>query len=130
MSMLENLEWRYATKRFDSSKKLSPDNLEKLKRSIQLSASSYGLQLYKVLIIEDEALKMRLKPYSWDQNQITDCSHLFVFCNYAHINDQHIDEYIALKSQIEKKEIRLVAGYGDFIKMKLAEKKKRRKKDG
>jgi len=122
MKILENLEWRYATKRFDNRKKVSPDNLEKLKRSIQLAASSYGLQLYKVLIIEDDVLKKRLKPCSWNQSQITDCSHLFVFCNYSDIKEQHIDEYIELKSQIEGKEATLAADYGNFIKIKLSEK--------
>ena len=51
MELIENLKWRYATKKFDPDKKVSPEDLEKIKEAIQLSASSYGLQLYKILII-------------------------------------------------------------------------------
>ncbi|WP_010520864.1 NAD(P)H-dependent oxidoreductase [Aquimarina agarivorans] len=116
MNLLENLKWRYATKKFDSSKKVKESDLNKLKEAIQLSASSYGLQLYKVLIIEDEELKKKLKPASWDQPQITDCSHLFVFCNYAKVVDKNIDDYISLKSKIQDIEIENLEGYSSFMK--------------
>lgn len=122
MKFIENLEWRYATKMFDSGKKVSSQDLEEIKQSVQLSASSYGLQLYKVLIIKDEMLKERLKPYSWNQNKITNCSDLFVFCNYTNVSPEDIDEYIRLKSKIQQISIETIEGYGDFIKMKLAEK--------
>ena len=54
---IEALKWRYATKKFDSSKKISNDDLDLLKEAMQLSASSYGLQPYKILIIEDEKIR-------------------------------------------------------------------------
>ena len=97
MDFIKNLEWRYATKKFDTQKKVSTEDLEKIKEAIQLSASSYGLQLYKVLIIEDQATREKLKPASWGQPQITDASHLLVFCNYAKVSDDQIDEFIELK---------------------------------
>src|SRR5699024_3953840 len=85
-----------------------------------LAPSSSGLQFYKVIIIEDDSLKEMLKPYSWNQNQITDCSHLFVLCNYTELNDTHIDDYIHLKARNQQKDIKHFEGYGDFIKVKLA----------
>jgi len=51
-----------------------------------LSASSYGVQPYKVLIIENAALREQLRPNSWGQSPITDASHLLVFCNYAKVD--------------------------------------------
>ncbi|QGY45719.1 NAD(P)H-dependent oxidoreductase [Maribellus comscasis] len=122
MELLKNLEWRYATKKFDPNRKVSQTNLEKIKRAIQLSVSSYGLQLYKVLIIENKNIREQLKPVSWNQNQITDASHLFVFCNYTKINDDDIDDFIRLTSQTRNIEMAKLEGYGEFIKMKLAEK--------
>lgn len=116
MNSIKNLNWRYATKQFDSSKKVSQTDLEQLKESIQLSASSYGLQLYKVLIIENEAIKEQLKPASYNQSQITDASHLFVFCNYTVVNDNHVDEYLELKAGIQGLKTEDLTGYGDFIK--------------
>ncbi len=116
MNLIKNLEWRYATKKFDSSKKVSSENLEFIKKAIQLSPSSYGLQLYKVLIIENKALREKLKPASYGQSQITEASHLVVFCNYSVVTEKHIDEYFVLKSQIEKIDILDYKDYSEFIK--------------
>lgn len=116
MHLIKSLEWRYATKKFDVSKKVSSENLALIKKSVQLSASSYGLQLYKVLIIENEDLREKLKSASFGQSQISEASHLIVFCNYAVVTEEHIDEYFTLKSQIEEVDISDLQGYSDFIK--------------
>ena len=73
---IENLKWRYATKQYDSSKRISESDLGTIKQAVQLSASSYGLQPYKVLVITDPEIREKLKPESWGQSQITDASHL------------------------------------------------------
>jgi len=116
MNLINNLEWRYATKKFDTSKKVSTENLEHIKKAIQLSASSYGLQLYKVLVIENKELREKLKLASYGQTKITEASHLVVFCNYSIVTEKHIDEYFALKSQIEQVNISKFKDYSDFIK--------------
>ncbi|MFC0874960.1 NAD(P)H-dependent oxidoreductase [Saccharicrinis sp. FJH2] len=122
MELLKNMEWRYATKKFDPDKKVGSSEIAKLKKAIQLSVSSYGLQLYKVLIIEDKALRQKLKPVSWNQNQITDASHLFVFCNYSKVEPSDIETHIHLTSEIRNIDIEKIRGYGDFIVSKLNEK--------
>lgn len=96
MNLLDKLNWRYATKVFDPSMKVSEDELNFLKEAIRLSVSSYGLQMYKVLIIENPEIRKELRKASWDQTQITDASHLFIFCNYTINHDQHVDDYIQL----------------------------------
>lgn len=96
MNLLDKLNWRYATKVFDPSMKVSEDKLNFLKEAIRLSVSSYGLQMYKVLIIENPEIRKELRKASWDQTQITDASHLFIFCNYTINHDQHVDDYIQL----------------------------------
>ena len=122
MQLIENLEWRYATKRFDSSKKISSDKLEKIKRAIQLSVSSYGLQLYKVLIIENSELREKLSPVSWDQPQITEASHLIVFCNYQKVSENHVDDYFERIAKIQNIDIKMLSDYRDFMKNKITEK--------
>lgn len=96
MNLINTLNWRYATKKFDPTKKINPTQLELLKEAVRLSVSSYGLQLYKVLIIEDPKVKESLREASWDQSQITDASHLFVFCSYNQNFNEGVDSYIHL----------------------------------
>lgn len=122
MELIDNLKWRYATKKFNPYKKVTDDDLQKLKEAIQLSASSYGLQHYKILIIEDKKTREALKTASWNQEQIIDCSHLFVFCNYSTIKDASVDDYILLKAKTQSIDVGSIMGYGEFIKGKLAEK--------
>ena len=80
MKIIESLEWRYACKKFDSSRKLTEDQVVALKRAFNLTATSYGLQPLKMLVIRSEELKKDILPYAYYQPQVTTCSHLFVIC--------------------------------------------------
>ncbi len=119
MQLIENLKWRYATKKFDPNKKIADSDLEKIKEAVSLSASSYGLQAYKVLIIEDKELRKQLQPASWGQSQITDASHLIVFCNYSTVGPEVIDNYLKLKAKTQGLNFEDLKGYGDFMKGKI-----------
>lgn len=121
MELLEHLKWRYATKTFDSTRKVTEEDMHKLKEAIQLSVSSYGLQLYKVLVISSQGLKEELKVASWNQDQITDASHLFVFCNYTERKEEYVDAYIQSISQIQATPMDKLEGYGNLIKRSLIE---------
>jgi len=117
MKLIETLKWRYATKKFDSHKKIDSNNLELLKEAIRLSVSSYGLQLYKVLIIENQELKKRLREASWDQFQITDASHLFIFCSFNKNFSEGIYSYInLLLEEVDESKISDIQTYGQSIK--------------
>jgi nitroreductase len=94
MDILNKLEWRYAVKKFDPAKKLSAAQLKKLIAATRLSASSYGLQPYKILIVENPAVREQLKSASNNQSQITDASHLIVFARYTDLNGSHVDDYM------------------------------------
>ncbi|MEQ8576075.1 MAG: nitroreductase family protein, partial [Fulvivirga sp.] len=61
MNLIKNLNWRYATKKFDASRTINVLDLERLKEAVRLSVSSYGLQLYKVLIIENKEVREELR---------------------------------------------------------------------
>ena len=116
---IENQNWRYATKKFDATNKISVTDLEFLKEAIRLSASSYGLQLYKIFIIENPAIRATLQPASWGQSQIVDASHLFVFAHTIDVQEAHIDEYLANIAQTRNISLEAVKGYGDFMKSNL-----------
>lgn len=121
MNLLDKLNWRYATKVFDASMKVSESDLDFLKEAIRLSVSSYGLQMYRVLIIENEEIRKELRKASWGQAQITDASHLFVFCNYTKNHDQYVDDYIQLVIDTQKiVNTQGLKKYGESIKSSIA----------
>jgi nitroreductase len=115
-TFLDKQNWRYATKKFDAAKKISESDLNFLKEAVRLSASSYGLQLYKVLVIESPELKAQLLPAAYGQTQITDASHLFVFASQTNVGDAEIDAYLKNASEIRELPIEALAGYGNFMK--------------
>lgn len=115
-NFIENQQWRYATKKFDANKKVSPTDLEILKQAIQLTASSYGLQPYKVLIVENKEIRQQLLPHSWGQLQITEASHLLVFVSEKNIDNELIDNFISNVTETRSLDIDKLKGYADFIK--------------
>jgi nitroreductase len=89
--------------------------------AVQLAPSSYGLQLYKVLVVENKALREKLRKVSWDQSQITDASHVLVFCNYVTVNDGHVDTYLQQIAKTQQVSIDDLGGAGIFMKQKINE---------
>jgi len=116
---IKQLNWRYATKKFDISKKIPDDDLEQLLEAVQLSASSYGLQPYHVFVITDPEIRELLKPACWDQPQIVEASHLIVFSNKTSFSGEMVDTYLQNVSQTRGIPQDLLKGYGDFMKSKL-----------
>ena len=114
-TFIENQNWRYATKKFNSEKKISNSDLEILKEAIQLSSSSYGLQPYKVLIIENEEIRKQLQPASWGQSQITEASHLFVFASVTNVDAEYITRYAENMAKTRNIPFDSVKGYADFM---------------
>ncbi len=114
-TFIENQNWRYATKKFNSEKKVSNSDLEILKEAIQLSSSSYGLQPYKVIIVENEEIRKQLQPASWGQSQITDASHLFVFASIINVDSEYITRYAENMANTRNIPFDSVKGYADFM---------------
>ena len=114
-TFIENQNWRYATKKFNSEKKISESDLEILKDAIQLSSSSYGLQPYKVLIIENEEIRKQLQPASWGQSQIVDASHLLVFSIITNVDADYIINYAENMATTRNIPLESVKGYADFM---------------
>jgi len=118
-NFIKNANWRYATKKFDTTKKISKQDLETLKEAIRLSASSFGLQPYRVLIIENPELRAKLQPAAWGQSQIVDASQLLVFANITNFGETEIDVSIANTTKTRGLPADALKGYGDFMKSKI-----------
>lgn len=116
---IKDANWRYATKKFDATKKITSEDLASLKEAIRLSASSYGLQPYKILIIENPEVRAQLQPVSWGQSQIVDASHLLVFANIINFGKTEIDATINNMATTRNIPLEALQGYGDFMKSKL-----------
>lgn len=120
-TFLENQNWRYATKKFDVSKKITPEDLNILKEAIRLSSSSYGLQPYKVIIVENPELRAKIKPVAWGQSQITEASHLFIFANRTTIREDEVDLFFDNISKTREIPLESMDGYKNFMKGKINE---------
>ncbi|MDP2159479.1 MAG: NAD(P)H-dependent oxidoreductase, partial [Flavobacterium sp.] len=118
-NFIESQKWRYATKKFDASKKITAEDFEILKEAIQLSTSSYGLQPYRIFIIENPELRKQLQPFAWGQSQIVEASQVIVFANITNFGEAEIDQYISNLVQTRGIPAESIKGYADFMKMKI-----------
>jgi nitroreductase len=98
--LLEALEWRYATKVFDSHKKIPADIWAALEKTLVLTPTSYGLQPYRFLVIQDPAKRAALLPQSWGQKQVVDCSHFVVFTPRTEMTETDVTKLIARASSV------------------------------
>ncbi|MDA9849442.1 NAD(P)H-dependent oxidoreductase [Flavobacteriaceae bacterium] len=102
MNIIESLNWRYATKKFDSNRKLTENQINTLKNAFNLTASSYGLQPIKLIVISSQEIKNSLLESSMNQQQIVQCSHLLVICIESCINEAYIESYFKRVIDIRK----------------------------
>ncbi len=92
MSVLQKLQWRYATKQFDANKRLSESQITLLKDAFNLTATSYGLQTLSLVVVGDNPeLRSQLRVHAYEQPQITEASHVLVICIQDDITDHDID---------------------------------------
>jgi nitroreductase len=99
-TVLAQLRWRYATKKFDPAKKIAPDLWAKLEQAVVLAPSSYGLQPWKFLVVTDPAVRAKLHPVSWNQPQILDASHLVVFAAKNPPTPADVERHIARTAEV------------------------------
>lgn len=89
--LLKKLQWRYATKKMDAAKAVPQEKVERILEAIRLTATSSGLQPYEVIVVTNPGLREQIKPHAWNQNQITDCSHLLVFAAWDNYTAERIN---------------------------------------
>jgi nitroreductase len=114
-NLLENLNWRYATKKFDPSKTIAPEVWAALEDALVLSPSSYGLQPWKFLIVTSPEIKEQLKSLSWNQSQVTDCSHYVVFTIKKNLTAADVDRFVECTATIRDISVESMKRYRDLI---------------
>ncbi|WP_345952678.1 NAD(P)H-dependent oxidoreductase [Mucilaginibacter sp. PAMB04168] len=91
MSLIEDLKWRYATKKYDPSKKVSQEDIDKIVEAARLAPTSSGLQQFRVLVVSSQEIKEKLAPSSLNQEAMVDCSHVLVFAAWDRYTAERID---------------------------------------
>ena len=92
MALLDDLKWRYATKVYDSTKKVDQKDVDKIIEAARLAPTSSGLQQFRIMVITNQELKEKIVPIAMDQQNIAQCSHLLVFAAWDRYTEERIDE--------------------------------------
>ncbi|MDO6743512.1 NAD(P)H-dependent oxidoreductase [Tenacibaculum soleae] len=96
MNSIESLQWRYAVKKFDENKSLSETQINTLKEAFNLTATSYGLQPVKMVVIKNKEIQQKLVEHSWNQPQVQQASHVLVLCIPKEYGTKDVDNYFSL----------------------------------
>ncbi len=115
MNILESLKWRYATKVFDTTKKVSEEDINNILQEANLTATSYGLQPFSIIVVSNQNVKDKLVKYSFNQKHISSSSHLFVLAVRTDIDEKYLSEYTERIENIRK----LKSGSTDIFKNKM-----------
>jgi nitroreductase len=113
--LLKALNWRYATKAFDPARTIPTETWNALEQSLVLAPSSYGLQPWRFVVVTSPEVKAKLRPVSWNQSQVTDCSHLVVFAAKEQMSEEHVDHFVARTAEVRKVTVESVAGYRNMM---------------
>ncbi len=114
-TLLQALHWRYATKQFDPSRKIPASTWSALEDTLVLTPSSFGLQPWKFLVVQDAALREKLVPHSWNQRQVADASHLVIMTVRKKVDVAHVDRFMAETARIRGVSADALAGYRTMI---------------
>ena len=98
--LTELLSWRYATKKYDASKAVPAEKLERILEAVRLTATSSGLQPFELLVVTNPQIREKIKAVSWNQAQVTDCSHLLVFAAWDDITAERVNMMFDLTNEV------------------------------
>lgn len=115
MNTTSLLKWRYATKQFDPSKIIPSDKLQIIKEAFNLTATSYGLQPIKLLIVRTKEIKEQLKVAAFNQSQLTDASDILVFCIDTAIDALYVEDYFKLVKEKRSTPDEILKPYQEFL---------------
>ena len=114
-SLLGRLHWRYATKKFDPAARIPGPVWDALEQSLVLAPSSFGLQPWKFLVVDNPATRAALEPKSWGQKQVTEADRFVVFTVKTGIDEAHVDHFLASQVAIRGGTVEALSGYRGLI---------------
>ena len=115
MNTIESLQWRYATKKFDATKKLSNTQINTLKEAFNLTATSYGLQPIKLVVIQNKKIQEKLVSASWNQQQIIQASHVLVICIQEDFTSKAVENYFDLVKKTRNTPDEVLSSFRSFL---------------
>ncbi|UKN00794.1 NAD(P)H-dependent oxidoreductase [Paracrocinitomix mangrovi] len=121
--IIDSLKSRYAVKKFDPTKKLTEKQLENVLEATRLTATSYGLQLMKVVLVNDKDTREKLVDCSFGQRQVADASHLLVLCRERDFDLDHIEDYVQNIADTRKVEADSLSGFKNGMAKLLTKRK-------
>jgi nitroreductase len=113
--LIQQLNWRYATKQFDTTRKISAEDWAALQRAIALTPSSFGLSPWKAIVVTNQAVKDTLVGAAWGQRQVADASHVVVFAVKTDLTETDIDLFLQRVSDVRGVPVNALAGYRDMM---------------
>ena len=116
MNSIQNLKWRYAVKKFDSTRLLSQRQINILKEAFNLTATSYGLQPIKLVIVNNKELQKKLVEHSYNQQQVEQASHLLVFCVDTHLNEKDVENYFDRVQKVRNTPDEIINPFRNYLK--------------
>lgn len=119
-TLLRQLQWRYATKKFDPSRIIPPAEWHALEQTLVLTPSSYGLQPWKFIVVTNAELRGQLLGHSWGQKQITEASHLVVFAIKKDLGLPEIERYVQRVAEVRGVPVDALAGFHRMMAKNLA----------
>lgn len=115
MNCIDSLQWRYAVKKFDEKKTLSKNKISTLKEAFNLTATSYGLQPVKLVILQNKEIQKSLVAHSWNQPQVAQASHLLVFCIPKEYSIGEVENYFKLVKKIRNTPDKILNPFKKFL---------------
>ena len=116
MNSIDNLKWRYAVKKFDHHKILSDNQINILKQAFNLTASSYGLQPIKLVVVKNKDIQKELVLHSWNQQQVSQASHLLVICVDTKLDETDVEKYFERVKEIRNTPDEIINSFKEYLK--------------
>ncbi|MFY0631517.1 MAG: NAD(P)H-dependent oxidoreductase [Flavobacteriaceae bacterium] len=124
MSSIENLEWRYAVKKFDENKMVSQAKIDLLKEAFNLTATSYGLQPIKLVVLQNKEIQKSLVEHSWNQQQVAQASHVLILCVETNLNGADVENYFNKVKAVRNTPDEIINPFKDYLKETISDKSK------
>lgn len=122
MNIIDSLKWRYAVKKFDINKSVPQQKIETLKEAFNLTATSYGLQPLKLLVINKKEIQKKLVEHSWNQPQVLDASHLLVICIPKEYRTKEVENYFKLVQKLRQTPDSILTPFKEFLTAEIEKK--------
>ena len=100
MELIKKLQWRYAAKKMNAAKAVPQEKVERILEAARLAPTSSGLQPFEIIVVTNPEIRAKIKPFAWNQEQVTDCSHLLVFAAWDNYTADRINMMFDLTNEI------------------------------